>query len=74
MADFRKMGRHSSASQGRVTVLSLQCSRDTHVTPRETGFARRLSAVAKLQRAGDIVIGLLIRGADEYAADCQCGA
>jgi hypothetical protein len=52
----------------------LQCSRDTHVTLRRTGFIRRQSVVAKLQCVSDIVIKLLIRGADEYAADCQRGA
>src|ERR1700758_2154150 len=57
-----------------VTVPSLQCSRDTHVTPRRAGFVRRRDAVAKLQCAGDIVIESLIRGADEDAADCPCGA
>jgi hypothetical protein len=52
----------------------MQCSRDMHVTWYEASFVRRQSLVAKLQSAGDIVIELLIRGADEYAADCRRGA
>src|SRR5580692_8180190 len=58
---------------------SLRCSRDKDVTGRTrrgtesvlstSSEARSLSPVAKLQRGGDILIELLIRGMDERTAD-----
>jgi hypothetical protein len=44
-----------------LSVFSLQCSRDTHVTLRRAGLGDRQSAVAILQCMGDIVIECLIR-------------
>src|SRR5579863_1735696 len=70
------------APQLSCVVHSLRCSRDKDVTDRGTaeGTVKILvdgaiittafapAAVAKLQRARDILIGLLIRGMDEHSA------